>query len=356
MYKEAEYYGILTTKGGFQVIRMFYVIKYMQKFRHPEYSAHEVIQHWIDPSGKDTVMSKNVQGLSYYYDQWIFDSELAVRPKSYESCPRYNLEPYKIYPERRILPEIKRNGFKGHFHDLTPHHMFSTILSEPYAETLLKAGQISLFQQMSKYPNPIKDHWTSVKICIRNGYVVKDAQTWLDHINTLDHFGRDLRSPKYVCPDNLLLDHDRLVHKKREQDRKIELEERRKRIAIEQLAYAKQKRKFFGLQFTDGEIQVRTLESVEEFMIEGDEHKHCVFTNKYYEKAGSLIMSARIQDKRIETIEVDLKRLEVVQVRGKGNKGTEYHKRIVDLVKANIPQIAQRLTIKSKVYETATAV
>ena len=44
--------------------------------------------------------------------------------------------------------------------------------------------------------------------------------------------------------------------------------------------------------------------------------QHCVFTNEYYLKADSLILSATIDGKRIETIEVSLKRMEVVQSRG----------------------------------------
>lgn len=338
-YKDVEYYGILTTKGGFQVVRMFYVTKFMKKLRKPEFYIHEVIQHWIETTGKDTVMSKSVQGLSKYYDQWVLQSELEVRPGSFKSCPRYNLEPYKIYPERRILPEIKRNGFKGNFHDLSPHHFFSLILQDSKAETLLKAGQISLFKQLAKYTNPIWHHWNTIKICIRNGYVVKDGQMWLDHINLLDHFGKDLRSPKYVCPDNLLQDHNRLVQKKREQDKKKRLKELREQIAKDQVEYAKQKAKFFGLQFMDGEIHIKTLESVEEVMMEGDELGHCVFENKYHKKAGSLIMSARIQDKPIETIEINLRSFKIEQARGKDNKATKYHKRIVNLVNQNMNQI-----------------
>mgnify|MGYP000296788918 FL=1 len=49
---------------------------------------------------------------------------------------------------------------------------------------------------------------------------------------------------------------------------------------------------------------------------------HCVFTNEYYLKADSLILSATIDGKRIETIEVSLKRMEVVQSRGVCNKNT----------------------------------
>jgi len=341
VYRDSEYYAVLTTKCGFQVIRMFYVTKFLEKLKQPSFGIHEVMQHWISPDGKNTLMSKSVQGLSRYYDQWIIDSELQVRPGSEKSNMRYALEPYKIYPERRILPIIKRNGFKGYFHDLSPQRFFTFILKDPMAETLLKLGQFSLFTQLAKYPDKIKENWASVKICLRNRYIIKDASIWLDYISLLVHFGKDLRSPKYVCPDNLLLAHDKLVYKKRDQDKKIKLEKLRAKIEKANVKYAKQKSMFFDLLFSDGDIEIRPLATVEEFMKEGDELGHCVFASEYYTKQKSLIMSARIQDKPIETIEVDLNRLEVVQSRGIRNKATEYHNRILHLVGSNMNLIQQ---------------
>ena len=73
---------------------------------------------------------------------------------------------------------------------------------------------------------------------------------------------------------------------------------------------------FFGICFTDGIIQVHVLESVQEHLEEGVSMHHCVFSNAYYLKEDSLILSATIEGKRIETIEVSLRTLEVVQSRG----------------------------------------
>ena len=47
--------------------------------------------------------------------------------------------------------------------------------------------------------------------------------------------------------------------------------------------------------------------------------------------------------RRIETIEVSLKTLEVVQCRGLCNENTEYHDRIVNLVNSNVNLIRQRM-------------
>ena len=70
---------------------------------------------------------------------------------------------------------------------------------------------------------------------------------------------------------------------------------------------------------------------------------NCLFSNEYYLKEDSLILSATIEGKRIETIEVSLKTLEVVQSRGLCNKNTEYHEQIVNLVNANHKLIRQRM-------------
>lgn len=73
---------------------------------------------------------------------------------------------------------------------------------------------------------------------------------------------------------------------------------------------------------------------------------HCVYANKYYDKPNSLILSARINDKRIETVEVDLKQMKVVQCYGACDKFTLYHDRIVNLVNNNMNMIKQCLTSK----------
>lgn len=67
--------------------------------------------------------------------------------------------------------------------------------------------------------------------------------------------------------------------------------------------------------------------------------QHCVFTNGYYLKKDSLILSATIEGNRIETVEVSLKTLNVVQSRGVCNSNTEYHNRII----SNMKQIRQRV-------------
>ena len=83
-----------------------------------------------------------------------------------------------------------------------------------------------------------------------------------------------------------------------------------------------------------------------EFAEEGTAMHHCVWSNKYFLKENSLILSATIDGVRIETIEVSLKTFKVVQSLGVCNSNTEYHDRIVALVDSNMNLIRNRMRIK----------
>ena len=79
------------------------------------------------------------------------------------------------------------------------------------------------------------------------------------------------------------------------------------------------------------------------YIDEGAELHHCLFSNEYYLKENSLILSATIEGKRIETIEVSLDTLQVLQSRGVCNQNSSYHDQIVSLVNANHQLIRQRI-------------
>ena len=192
-------------------------------------------------------------------------------------------------------------------------------------------------------PHGIDQYWAAYKITLRNHYDIIDIALWCDYVDMLRRLGKDIHSPKYVCPENLQEAHD-TAQRKLQAQRDKEAETRRRQQAIEnEERFQELKSPFFGITFTDGVIQVKVLESVQEYLEEGKALHHCVFTNEYYLKKQSLILSARIDGKRIETIEVSLQTLEVVQSRGLCNKNTEYHDRIINLVNANSNLIRLRI-------------
>ena len=228
-------------------------------------------------------------------------------------------------------------------HDIAPTKLIPALLTDSRAETLFKGGRTADLRHFLINPQSIDRYWAAYKITFREHYLITDIALWCDYVDMLRRLGKDIHSPKYVCPENLQEAHDTAQQKlQTKQDKEAEARRRQKAIENEECFQAL-KAPFFGITFTDGVIQVKVLESVQEYLEEGKALHHCVFTNEYYLKPQSLILSARIDGKRIETIEVNLDTLKVVQSRGLQNQNTEYHEQIVNLVNANCRLISQRM-------------
>ena len=337
--RQKQYFTTLTTSGEYQVLRMFLLVVGMEKGVNAKSYALEIGQYWWNEQGRKAVVAIP-RTLGCYIDTFSFASPFAIRNDN-EAYRHISYSP--IYPRYKVLPTLRRNGFNGNFHDIVPTKLIPALLSDSRAETLLKAGQYPMLRHYIRSSFDIERYWASVKICIRNGYTIADGSMWRDTIDLLRHFGKDTNSPKYVCPSDLKAEHDRLMHKRNKEIERKKLEERIRQAKKHEKAYRKLKGIFFGIAFTDGTLQVRVLESVAEFAAEGTELHHCVFSNSYFLEKNSLILSATIDGKRIETVEVSLKTLEVVQSRGLHNSNTEYHDRIVNLVNSNVNLIRQRM-------------
>lgn len=346
-FTASGYFAKIDAKDNFQIERIFYIEKFMQKDETPSYRTTEVIQHYIGLNGRITSMAMPVHGMVMYYDSWIFGKEMSIMPNNFLNSNRGKIYSNCRLPKPKLLKEVTRNGFRGKFYGMVPKDLFSILLRSQHAETLIKTNQTDLLANFISRESQIKENWKSIKICIRNNYKIKDATMWLDYVKLLNEFGRDLLNPKYVCPDNLKKAHDKYMDKKRRINAKLKAEELKKQLKSQQKAYKKEKAKYFGISFSNGNITVKVLDSVKVILVEGETLKHCVYTNKYFEEENSLLLSARIDDKPIETIELSLTEMKIVQARGLQNKATKYNKEIKKLVMDNIHQIQKITNLKS---------
>lgn len=342
--RKSEYFSIITTCKGFQVFRFYLIKKEFKSGSTANYCFTEVVQRWLLPDGRFETMAVLANQHSYYIDAWCCSSLMEVRANDKQA---YHIGTDSCYPVRKYLPEWHKYGFKGKIHGSFSFDFFHLICTNSKAETLLKAGQIELLRAFcGKKEYDVTKYWSSIKICMRNGYKVKDASIWIDYLDLLSYFRKDLHNAHYVCPKKLKAAHDFYMEKKRKEDEKAERERDLEKLLKQKKheeEFIKLKSKFFDLNLSDGKIVIVVLKSLEDFKQEGESMKHCVFTNEYIKKKDSLILSARIGDKRIETIELNLKTLDVVQSRGACNQNTEYHDRIIGLVKNNINLIRQKL-------------
>lgn len=347
LYDQMVYFAVLDTSHGFQVNRYFQLKTYHKGGTSPIIYCREVAQQWMQIDGKHEVVARNRGGMGYYQTD-NFHGDMEIRDRNHLKS-KYNIWPFKIHPDCKVLPIYKRNGFRGKHGPCTPYEIFTNILSDSKGETLLKAKQLNLLGARIATSYLINRYWDSIKICIRNKYIVKDASIWLDYLDLLEYFRKDLRSPKYVCPSNLKQVHDKLVAKKANIQKREDLERKKLRVELDQISYTRAKSQFFGLFFTDGDLSIKVLESIQEFIEEGDTHKHCVFTNSYYNKPDSLIFSAKVNGKPVETIELSLEKMKILQSRGLGNEASEYHDHIIKLLQRNLNVIAERRQVKESV-------
>lgn len=348
-WKQEEYYAVTEVVDDFQVVRNFVLYSYHKKGKPVKHCTYEILQYWISPNGKVTMIGLK-HTLNWHCDAWNGDFEIRVETKSWYNNNKYAVYPYKYHPSSVFKPEYAMYGIGCNLYSgMNVLDAIKLLPNNPKAETLLKAKQYSLVDRCKNYNyRDITNYWASIKICLRNRYKVKDASMYIDYLDLLRHFSKDLRNAKYVCPKNLKKQHDRYVKKKQDHDRKQELIKQKERIIADQEVYIREKENFFHLSFSSGLIEVKVIDHVVKFFEEGYELNHCVYTNRYYEKNHLLILSATINSKRIETVAVNLKYYSVEQSRGYENKASKYHEQIVSLVERNMNKIAAAHKKKSK--------
>lgn len=336
------YCSVIDRAGKFQVIRNFIAERFCKKGHAEERIIRECVQNWLPEHGKIIVMARSTAIYNFYgcYDNWDWLSELKL--KSAHNLlwnSKYNIYAKFIYPRKKILPVLKRNGFKGSFHNIAPLNLFYNLLNNNKFETLFKAKYYKACDYVLEYGRQLDDvYWNALKICMRNHYVADNWHDYKDYIDLLQYFQLDLHSPHYLCPECFDDAHTKLFRKKEAiETAKNEAEIMRRSARLDK-AYKKAKSKFFGVVISDDNLDIRPLQSVAEFYQEGHSMHHCVFACEYYNRKNSLILSARDKEsgEREETIELDLRTFKVVQSRGHCNNDSPYHKEIISLVENNV--------------------
>lgn len=329
-------FSVITTCKGFQVLRSFEATIHARKGVPAEVYLNELFQNWIAPDGRDVVVGRSLGSVNH--NLCFTYSPFEVRESSHPEA--YAMEGKYLYPRTSIIPELRLRGWIPDWRGRSiPHYRFmNALLTYPRTETLVKARQYALAEDAAYHGIP-DDIWPAVRICIRRGYIVKDAQTWRDMVTILSRLGKDIRNHVYVCPDNLKEAHDRWDAKFREMKVRRDLEKMRESLAGKNAAYAERMKDVLSINLTEGSLSIRPLQTLLEFWEEGEYMHHCVYSAKYYKRQHSLIMTARVYGRRMETVEVDTAECVVRQSRGVCNSTTEWHDKIISLVMKNMPKM-----------------
>lgn len=341
--KGLYYFVILERCSDYQVIR--YYIKTKSK-------KAEIMQIWLNGSEEYVIARQRC----LWVDSWRVDTDMSIKRINKYACYSYlgdmRLLPYSFAKIRSLLPGLKRAGLKTSLHGLHPYLLCKALLGDNKIETLFKLRQYYLVNEFYYCPRiKVEDIWQTIRIALRHGFAFDSCQVvrdWLDMINDLRYLGMDIHNSFYICPTDLAAAHQHwtnLRHKHEELDR---LHAEFKHAADYEPIFRATREQFFDMVLTDGEIDIRVIQTAQGIKEEGIAMHHCV--GNYYNKSNSLILSAKINGERIETIEVNLVDYTLVQSRGLQNKSSNYHQRIVDLVNANL-DIIKVLDVNHKATE-----
>jgi DNA-directed RNA polymerase subunit RPC12/RpoP len=349
--EQTNYFAIAEVFAEFQVVRNFELNARYKKGNPVEHYLHEILQYWIQPDVKTTMFGK-LHTLNGYCDSWGGNMEIREENNRSWYGKKYDVYARKYHPDSEIKPNYSNFGIDANLSGFTFLEAIEHLPNYPKFETLTKARYYSFLNL--DYRHRVSMFWSSLKIVMKNEYKVNDSSMYLDYLDLLHYFKKDLNNAKYVCPKNLHKEHDRLMNKKREILRLEEIEREKQRVISRQqklekaiVQYIERNQKFFDLEFSTGDISIKVLQSVEEFKDEGDELNHCIYTNEYYLKEKSLILSAKVNGKRTETIELTLPELKIEQSRGFKNKSTEHHNQIIKLVKKNL-NVIRKIVIDTR--------
>lgn len=332
-----RYFVISSRVKDWQACRFFQIRKQRQL-----YEVIEPVRLWFNADGHMEVEAMNRFCMSGRIDSWLVDSDLSLKPAPASYNDYTQMLSISASKVTSMLPVLKRNGLKGSFHNMQPRDVMEGLLKNNMFETLWKCKQYSLLMALAynwSVDYNDADKMAAVKVILHHGYNVTDGKMWLDMIDMLKRAQKDIRNPKFVCPDDLEKAHDEamnLCHKYEERQRKIA--ERKKLLEDKKTVkkYEVARKCFMDLKLTDGTIVIQVLPTVNAVMKEGEAMHHCVFAAGYYKRLDSLLLTAKVNDERAETIEVDLKRYELVQSRGACNQNSKYHDKIVNLVNENM--------------------
>lgn len=334
------YFTVHSNMAEFMVRRLYRVYKFTDKSTDHFFFV-EIMREFNDGERKLYFGKQRTMGC--YYDCFLYNSELQL--SSTHKNYAYN-DITMLFPlSMDSVPEDNTcNRVKCVCSD--PKELARIICNNSVAETMYKEHN-PIFSHLM-YRTYLKETCRAYTIAKRHGFVFNDETIplWLDMVYAIIVCKKDWHNPVYIAPKDLRATHDRFIRmmvRKQQENRltreynKVQRELERNKTINEQ--YVKRRKRFYDMVLTDGLISCRVLEDVQAFREEGEAMQHCVFKCRYFEKPYSLILSARINGERIETIEVDLTNYQIKQCYGKHDLFTIHHQRIVDLINAQMDTI-----------------
>ena len=393
-----RYFSIVTSCRGWQVVRYVLARSEYSRNGYTFLNLAEVSQRWMritDKGGIELSIFEKAYAMNgvFHCHPYALSTPLSLKgwSDSYnrKGITRFLMGDEEVYPHRRFSKDFKDAGltkYVGRYDEIwlyedAPKKAKMAEVSSHYSERLDKSGRKKL-SKMCYLPNKVEtlfkigekalahmfmadnhhayllqEYWASFLIARRNGFRNIDWALWLDYVDDLARVGKDIHSPKYLCPDDIGVAHAKLLAKIEAERAREQAKRDAERAVKEEGDYKKRMEKFFGLFFTTKSgLTITPFTSVQSILEEGIAMHHCVYQCGYYkaDKHCLLLTAKDGEGNRVETIRVDLPTMKVAESRGLCNKSTPFHNEIVKAMEENMWQIEEIAYPTEKVLAMAS--
>ena len=342
------YISTLESVNGKQLIRYFLVgcSEEIGK-EHTPYECHEVSRFLINEKGVVTFAKIHTYSV-YYSIKFAYGTPLKIAKynSSYDLC----IKPCRVQKAKFLkyldfsnyLEIVKHANEYDRYRSLSLLDYIKLYISEPtFVETLNKLERFDLIAGY-RADNTLKNEL--MLLARKNLTFNVDFTLWKDYIHAIKEIGWDIKNPKIVRPndDDFQLKNIQAENKAARLRTKKELESN---IEKYNSSYIERTKEIVGIDFGNEKFSIKILKDIEEFFDEGIELHHCVYRMGYYKMKNSYVFSVRVNDKRTETLELSKNgdKLVIHQLYGFGDKETEYHKDILNLVNKNMQMFQQAI-------------
>lgn len=341
--KSDLFFSTTGTVEDLQLVRCYEIIVRCKKGQAPVIDYCETARNWITPDFK---MVAYLRSSSYYNLSWTSDMTL----RGTFTFQRYNRVHYTISTMlcpigKKFIPELSRIGA-----DKCTNFSYGDIeriLRYPIFETAMKLGYGKVAERVMEVRR--KDLLPALKIAIRHNYRIDNASMWVDTMEMLSTLKKDIHNPVFVCPENLKQDHDKWMNiirerderarREQEREQRIREQERLERFRLEskqsEQVYAREKGKYLDKKIMVNGITFRVIPTVEDFLKIGSEWHICIFTNRYYEKSNSLLLTAKKRNRTLAVMEMSIDTGKCLQSRAKYNDLPKDNDMLVRLLESN---------------------
>ena len=258
-----------------------------------------------------------------------------------------------------VLPELKKYVNKRYLKKMDICRYLNFVCQNIKNWKMESLASINLKQFCQLYESQYSDY-SVLGICdnyLRTfqlinkwGYKIKEREigVYIDHLDTIKALELDLRSPKYICPKNLEIEHQHYLEMRIRRDAKLHDKRMEESVTpADEEAYKQNKIDKYNLEnveFRSDHFIIKPILNIHQVIKEAEYQHNCLFDNKYYKKDQTLLFtSTDKKGQKLETIEFNLTYNEIVQSRGRFNKLTDLHNEIVDVGTKQIANYILRL-------------